>query len=54
MSGQWQPHYETCEMCNQKKPDVHERLDPYELDIHGKEVLYTVCDDCNREVAADI
>lgn len=43
-----------CERCNQIKPDVCERLDPYDLEINEEENLITVCDQCYEEIADDI
>lgn len=43
-----------CDMCGCKKSDVKETLDPYEHDIHDREVEITVCDDCYMLIADEI
>lgn len=43
-----------CEFCRERKEDVYERLCPYMLEIHSKEVVFVMCDDCHDERYQDV
>jgi hypothetical protein len=43
-----------CVRCDKVKKDVKRRLDPFDLDVHGKKVLRWLCDDCDKELADEI
>ncbi len=43
-----------CDQCGKDKPDVKERLDPYEEDVNNREVLRNLCRNCEYEIAQDI
>ncbi len=43
-----------CDKCHQKKPDVKKTVDPYEQDVHGKQVKGKWCEACLSDIAAEI
>ena len=44
----------TCSQCGEVKPDVKERLDPYEEDVMGDTVIRLLCDDCYNMLCDEI
>ena len=43
-----------CRDCRETKKDVKERLCPYLLEIHNKEVVVVICDDCKDARYQDV
>lgn len=46
--------FEQCEVCGKVDATVHERACGYHADLHGTEVLETVCDDCEHNHIMEI
>jgi hypothetical protein len=44
----------TCSQCHQSKPDVRERVDPYEQDVNNRTVRRKLCDDCEALLEDEI
>ena len=44
----------TCSECQQDKPDVRERVDPFEEDVNNRAVFRALCDACDIEIANEI
>lgn len=43
-----------CDRCHQSKPDVCERIDPYEHEVNEETVIRLLCDSCEEELRDDI
>jgi|GEM_PF-7079679 len=43
-----------CTRCQELKPDVHKRLDPYEADLNGVEIWVVICDACEKDLADEL
>ncbi len=39
----------SCEDCRKVKPDVRERICPYDQDVEGKTTKVRICDACEHE-----
>ncbi|MFJ6382987.1 hypothetical protein ACIQI7_23665 [Kitasatospora sp. NPDC092039] len=37
---------ESCDYCDEAKPDVTVRVDPFDLEINDREWVRPLCDDC--------
>ncbi|MFJ4096108.1 hypothetical protein ACIPYS_31370 [Kitasatospora sp. NPDC089913] len=35
-----------CDYCDEDKPDVTRRVDPFDLEINGRTTVDAFCDDC--------
>ncbi|MET8544117.1 hypothetical protein ABZW03_26225 [Kitasatospora sp. NPDC004799] len=35
-----------CDYCDEVKPDVTRRVDPFDLEINDRETVVPLCDDC--------
>jgi hypothetical protein len=44
----------TCSQCDEVKPDVRERTDPFEEDVNNRTVRRALCDACEALLAEEI